>query len=149
MGSERPAAVVGAIWLVVAVVAMAGLNALLTAVFKSELIDAWAAGRSDEGSVEPPAFVPVAVTMFVVVALLSVVLLSLFREGHNWARLVLSAVVALVAVGTLAILRTEPPALFFLVAVASLGVDLAALVALWRRDTRAFCARRPVGSGGR
>ena len=148
MAPQRPSVVAGAIWLVVGVVAMAGLTALMAAVFKGELIDAWAAGRSDDGAVKPPAFVPVAVTMFVVVALLSGVLLSFFRDGHNWARVVLSALVVLVGVGTLAILRTSPPTLFLVVAAVSLVVDVATVVALWHRETRTFC-RAPVDSGGR
>ena len=106
-----------------------------------ELVDAWAAGRSDSSSVEPPAFVPVAVTMFVVVASLAAVLVFFLREGHEWARIVLSAVVALVGVATLAILRTSPPALFLVLAAVSLVLDVAAVVALWRRETRAYCRR--------
>lgn len=142
MAPSRPAALVGATWLSAAVVAMTGLIALLTVVFKDELVDAWAAGRTDSGTLQPPAFVPVALTLFVVVALLSVVLISFLYEGHEWARIVMSAVVALVAVATLAILRTVPPPLFFVVAALSLFVDVAAVLALWHRETRAFC-RRP------
>jgi hypothetical protein len=141
MSPQRPAMVTGAIWLAAGVVAAAGVTALMTAVFKDELVSAWAADRSDAGSVEPPAFVPVAITMFVVIALLAVVLVSFFREGHNWARVLLSAVVVLVAIATFAILRTNPPALFLSVAVVSLLVDVAAVVALWHKDTRAFCGR--------
>lgn len=144
MTADRPAVVIGATWLSTAVVTMTGLTALMTVVFEDELIDAWAAGRSDSGAVEPPAFVPVAVTLFIVVALLSVVLIAFLREGHEWARIVLSALVVLVAIATLAILRTDPPALFLVVAVASLLVDVAAVVALWHRDTRAFCRHRPL-----
>src|SRR4051812_33604948 len=139
MTPQRPAVVTGATWLAVAVVAMAGVTALMTVVFEDELVRAWAADRSDAGAVEPPAFVPVAITMFVVVALLAVVLISFFREGHNWARILLSAVLVLVGIATFAILRTNPPALFLVVAVVSLLVDLAAVVALWHKDTRAFC----------
>jgi O-antigen/teichoic acid export membrane protein len=146
MTPQRPAMVTGAIWLAAGVIAAAGLTALMTVVFEDELVRAWAADRSDSGAVEPPAFVPVAVTMFVVVALLAVVLISFFRDGHNWARVVLSAVVALVGVATLAILRTNPPALFLAVAVVSLVVDLAAVGALWHPDTRAFCRRAAVDS---
>lgn len=141
MTPERPAVVTGAAWLATAAVAMTGLTALMTVVFKDELVRAWAADRSDAGAVEPPAFVPVAITMFVVVAALAVVLISFFREGHNWARILLSAVVVMVGIATFAILRTHPPALFLVVAIVSLVVDLAAVVALWHRDVRAFCGR--------
>ena len=139
MTQQRPAVVTGAIWLAIAAVAMTGLTALMTVVFKDELVRAWAADRSDSGAVEPPAFVPVAITMFVVVACLAVVLISFYREGHNWARILLSAVVVLIGIATFAILRTNPPALFLAVAIVSVLVDLAAVVALWHKDSRAFC----------
>ena len=139
MSPQRPAMVTGATWLAVAAVAMTGLTALMTVVLKDELVRAWAADRSDAGAVEPPAFVPVAVTMFVVVALLAVVLVSFFREGHNWARILLSALVVMVGIATFAILRTNPPALFLAVAIVSLVIDLAAVGALWHKDTRGFC----------
>ena len=48
-----------------------GITAVLTVVFKDDLIDAWAPGDADASSVEQPAFVPVALVMFVVVALLA------------------------------------------------------------------------------
>jgi hypothetical protein len=146
MSPQRPAMVTGATWLAAAAVAMTGVTALMTVVFKDELVRAWAADRSDAGAVEPPAFVPVAVTMSVVVALLAVVLLSLFRQGHNWARIVLSAVVVMVGIATFAILRTNPPPLFLAVAIVSLVIDLAAVVALWHKDTRVFCARVHPGA---
>ena len=139
MTQQRPAVVTGAIWLAIAAVAMTGLTALMTVVFKDELVRAWAADRSDSGAVEPPAFVPVAITMFVVVACLAVVLFSFYGEGHNWARILLSAVVVLIGIATFAILRTNPPALFLAVAIVSVLVDLAAVVALWHKDSRAFC----------
>ena len=140
MGPQRSAVVAWAIWLTIGAIAMTGVTALLTFVFKDELIDAWAADRSDAGSVEPPAFVPVAVTMFVVVALLAAVLVAFFREGHNWARILLSALIVLIAASTIAILRTNPPTLFLVVAVVSLAIDVAAVVALWHKDTREFCS---------
>ena len=143
MAPDRPSMVTAAIWLSGAVVAMTGVTALLTVLLEDELVDAWAAGRPATSAVEAPAFVPVAVTMFVVVALLAVVLIAFLRHGHEWARLVMSAIVVLVAVATLAILRTSPPAVFVVVAAVSLVVDLAAVVALWHRDTRAFCRHHP------
>ncbi|MGY2704025.1 hypothetical protein [Nocardioides sp. HB32] len=139
MTPQRPAVVTGATWLAAAAVAMTGLTALMTVVFKDELVRAWAADRSDAGAVEPPAFVPVAITMFVVVALLAMVLISFFRGGHNWARILLSALVVMIGIATFAILRTNPPALFLVVAIVSLLVDVAAVVGLWHKDTRVFC----------
>jgi cytochrome c biogenesis protein CcdA len=139
--SQRPAMVSGATWLTVAAVAMTGVTALMTIVFKDDLVRAWAADRSDAGAVEPPAFVPVAVTMFVVVALLAAVLIAFFREGHNWSRILLSALMVMIGIATFAIVRTNPPALFLVVAIVSAVIDVLALAALWHKDTRAFCGR--------
>jgi hypothetical protein len=144
MSQQRPGSATGAIWLLVGVVGLAGLMALLTAVFEGELVDAWARGRTDAGSVEPPAFVPVAVTMFVVVAALTAVLLTFFRHGHGWARVLLTVVVVMMAIGSLAAVRTSPPAVFLVLSLASLVVDVAAIVALWHRDTRGFTAAAPA-----
>jgi L-lactate permease len=74
----------------------------------------------------------------VVVALLAFVLLMFFREGHNWARILLTALVGVLVVGTLASLRTGPPAVFVVAALVSIIVDAAALVMLWHKDTRAY-----------
>jgi len=138
MAPQRPGSVTGAVWLLLAVVAMSGVTALLTLVLEQDMIDAWAAGRSDVGSVKPPAFVPVAITMFVVVASLAGVLIRFFVQGHNWARILLTALVVLMGVATVAGLRTGPPALFFVLAAASLVIDVVAIGLLWHRDTRAY-----------
>ena len=138
MSPQRPASVTGAIWLLLGLVAWSGVTALLTAVFRDELVDAWAAGRADAGAVEPPAFVPVAVVLFVVFALLVLVLLVFLRDGHRWARGSLTAVEVLMAVATLAGLRTDPPALFLALSLVSLVLDVAAVIFLWHRDTTAY-----------
>lgn len=146
MSQQRPVAVSGAIWMLVAVLVTSGVTALLTLVFGDELDDAWAADRTDLGSVEPPAFAPVAITMFVVVAVLVVVLLLFLQQGHNWARVLLSALVVLMAIATLASLRADPPMLFLALSVVGLSLDLAAAILLWHPDTRAFTRSTPEGS---
>ena len=144
MGAQRPPAVVVATWSAVGSVAMTALTALLTIVLHGELVDAWSRGRTDISAVRPPAFTPVAVTMSVVLAVLVGVLLSFFRSGYDWARVVLSVVVLLVGVATCAVLRADPPVLFLVVAVASILVDLTAVLALWHRDTRVATRLPPL-----
>jgi hypothetical protein len=146
MSPQRPGSVTGAIWLLAVVVMMSGLTALLTLVFRDDLVESWASDRSDLGSVEPPAFVPVAITMFVVVGLLAVVLILFFYQGHNWARVLLTALVVLMGVATLASLRANPPALFLVLSLVSLVVDLAAVACLWHKDTRAYTGSAWVDS---
>jgi hypothetical protein len=144
MGAQRPTAVLVATWAAVGSVALTALTALLTIVLHGELVDAWSRGRSDISAVQPPAFTPVAVTMSVVVAVLVGVLLTFFRSGYGWARVVLSVVVLLVGVAACAVLRTHPPALFLVVAAASIVVALVAVVALWHPDTRVATKPAPL-----
>jgi Trk-type K+ transport system membrane component len=139
---RRPGSATGAMWLVAGMIVLTGVTALLTAVFEDDLVGAWAQGRTDLGSVQPPAFVPVAITMFVVVALLALVLLEMFRHGHDWARILLTALVLMMTLATVAGLRTGPPAFFLVLSLVSLVVDLAALALLWHPDTRAFTSGR-------
>ncbi|MBZ5736798.1 hypothetical protein [Nocardioides mangrovi] len=140
MSEQRPGSVVAAIWLLGAVIVVYGLASVLTAVFDDELVDAWSAGRPDSDSVEPPSFVAVAVVMFIVVASLLVVLMRFFHVGLPWARVLLTGLVAILAIGTLALLVTGPPALFVVALAIGLVLDLASLAMLWRRDTTAFLA---------
>jgi hypothetical protein len=143
MPQQQPRSVTGAIWLLVALMAVTGVAALLTLVFKDQLIDAWAADRADDGSVEPPAFVAVAIVMFIVVASLSGVLLQFFRYGYHWARVALTGVGAGLALATLACLRTGQPAIFVVASVVVLVLDAAFVVCLWHRDTSAYVGREP------
>ena len=142
MTQQRSAMVTGAVWLTVAMVGLAGVATLFTIVFKGELVDDWAADRTDAGSVAPPAFVPVAVTMFLVVAMLTFVVLAFFRQGYEWARVLLSLIAIVLALATVAVFQTSPPALFLAVAIVSLVVDVATVGALWHKDTRAFCGEK-------
>jgi hypothetical protein len=140
MSQQRPRSVMVAIWLLVALVALTGISALLSVVLEEELIDTWTVGQSSSGSVEPPSFVPVAIVLFIVLALLAGVLLMFFREGLNWARIALTCLVVFMGIATLAGLRTHPPVLFWVLSLAALGLDVALLGCLWHRQTRAFCA---------
>jgi hypothetical protein len=130
-----------------ALLVLLGLGALvaaLTVVLREDLIDSWAAGNEVriEGlaahTISPPAFVPVALTLFVVLALLLGVLYMFVRDGHNWARLALSALMAVLALATVAGLRTGPPTVFVVLSLLSLVLDVAVLVLLWQRDTSAY-----------
>jgi hypothetical protein len=135
MSQQRPAAVTAAVWMTGALIVLSLVAAAFSVVFKSELLDAWQSGRADAGSVEPPDLVPVVVVMLIVLALLLVVLAEFFRARHAWARVAITATVVALALGTLATLRIGPPALFVVLSVASLVLDVALLVVLWRRET--------------
>lgn len=136
--TQQPTTVRRAVQLLAALVALAGATALLAAVRREDLLEAWVGGHPAATDIEPPAFVPVAIVMFLVFAGLVGVLVPFFRGGANWARHSLAAFVVLVALATLAGLRTDPPAPFLLAAAASLLLDAALLFLLWHPGTTAY-----------
>ncbi|WP_155993299.1 hypothetical protein [Nocardioides sp. URHA0020] len=138
MSQDRPASVKAAVWLTLALVALSGVMALLSIIFRDDLMEAWESGRPDASSLKPPAIAPVAAVMLVVVALLALVILEFFRSQHGWARWALTGNVVLMALGTCATLRIGPPALFVVLSVVGLVLQVAIVVALWHRDTSAY-----------
>lgn len=144
MTQDRPASVRAAMLLTWALVALWGVTCAFAVVFKDELMDAWESGRVDAGSVKPPAIVPVTVVMLIVVALVAVVLIEFFRARHGWARTALTVTIVLMALSTAATLKIGPPALFVVLSVASLLLQVGLVVVLWRRDTTAFLQAHPA-----
>lgn len=144
MSEERPGSVRAVIWLLGGLIALTGLTAMLTIVFKDELVDDWASGRVDAASVAPPAFVPVAVTMFVVVASLAVVLLVFFLKRFPWARPVLTALMVVLAIALFTTLRSGPPVLFLVLTTLALAFVVGVLACVWHRDTTAFLTPEPA-----
>lgn len=136
MGRQRPTSVTTAIRLQGLLVLLGGLTTLLMAVRRDELVASWAA-RQPPGA-QPPAFVPVAVVLFVTFALLVAVLLVFFHEGHPSARLSLTAVAVFFVFSAFVIYRIHPPALFVGLAAFSALLDLVLLYFLWHPDTGAF-----------
>ena len=124
-----------AVWLVVLLVVVGAAVTALTALERDALIEAWSVGHPEDSAIQPPAFVPVAVVLYVVFAGLLLVLLPFLRTAHNWARWSLVAMVVTIALATLACLRTDPPLLFVVCSLASLPLDAAILYALLHRDT--------------
>jgi hypothetical protein len=139
MTRQQPRSVSGATWFLAGLVALSGLTALLTVVYRDDLVRSWESGHPDAGgALQPPAFVPVAIVLFVVFALLAGVLISFLRGGHAWARLALSGLAIFMAVMTLAGLRTDPPPLFLVLPAVWVALDVALLVCLWLPATSAY-----------
>ncbi|MCD4526323.1 hypothetical protein [Nocardioides sp. cx-173] len=126
------------VWLVVVLVVVGAAVTVLTALERDALIEAWSVGHPEDSAIQPPAFVPVAVVLYVVFAGLLLVLLPFLKTAHNWARWSLVSLVVVIVLATVASLRTDPPMLFVLCAVASLPLNAAILYALLHRDTGAF-----------
>jgi len=152
MSEQHPASLTWARRLLAALVALGALNTLLIVVLQDQLIRSWADGRRDmrrvlrtqgleavkNGEVHVPAFMPVALTLFVVMALLIWVLSAFLRGGYGWARIALTLTLFFLAVGTIAGLRTGAPLTFTVLAVLSFPIEAAAAYFLWHRDTGAY-----------
>ena len=152
MSGQQPSSVTWATRLLTAIVVLGAVVTVLIVVLRDQLIRSWAEGRPDmrrvlrtqgleavkNGEVHVPAFVPVAVVMFVVVALLIWVLAAFLRGGYNWARVSLTLTLFFLAVGTIAGLRTGAPATFMVLSVNSFPLEAAAVFFLWHKDTSAY-----------
>ena len=153
MGRQWPGSVVNAMRCLGVLVVLMGLGTVLTIVLQDNLVEAWAEGNPGareilrEGGIEAlkassislPAFVPVVVVMFIVVLLLLAVLRVFFREGYEWARVSLAGTGLLIglAAGLIAF-RESPPAVFVVLCVVTMLVDLAFLALLAHPDTTEF-----------
>ncbi len=156
---QEPTSVRRAIQLLWSLIVLGAVTTLLTVVLHESLLRAWALDHPtargiyldgglpalEEGSIRPPAFVPVAVVLFVVVAVLLWVLLVFLRSGDRWARLAIVALVVFLGVATVGALRTGPPTIFVAIAAVSLVLDALLVLLLLHPDTGAF-VRRPRGS---
>lgn len=152
MTGQQPVSLSWATRMLGAVVALGALITGLMVVLRDQLIRSWAEGRPDlrrvlrsqgldavkNGDVHVPAFVPVALVLFVVVAGLIWVLAAFLRGGYKWARAALTATLFFLAVGTVAALRTGAPVTFAVLSVLSFPVELAAAYFLWHKDTTAY-----------
>jgi hypothetical protein len=154
MVAQQPASLTWARRTLAALVALGAVVTALTVVLRDQLIRSWADGRSDlrrvlrtqgleavkNGDVRAPAFVPVALVLFVVVAALIWVLAAFLQGGFPWARVALTATLFFLAVGTVAALRTGAPVTFVVLALLSFPLEVVAGWFLWHKDTSAYLA---------
>jgi hypothetical protein len=152
MSAEQPVSMTRAQQLLAALVALGAVVTVLIVVLQDQLIESWAEGRPDtrkvlraqgleavkDGDVHVPAFIPVALVLFVVVALLIWVLAAFLRGGYGWARMSLTVTLFFLAVGTIAGLRTGAPTTFMVLSVVSFPIEAAAAYYLWHKDTSAY-----------
>ena len=139
-----PASVRTAVRLVWTVVALAGITTLLTVVLRDQLVEDRSEGEAAD--LTPLAFVPVAVTLFFVVAAFAWVLVVFFRHGHGWARWVLTALVVFACFASVQGLGRGLPMALAAVTTVTMVVCLVLLVFLFHKDTGAFLRRSGAGS---
>lgn len=161
MSVRHPEAMRRATQALVALVGLGAITTVLIVVLQDQLIRAWAEGRRDtrrvlraegleavkNGEVAVPQFIPVALTLFVVVALLIWVLLMFLRGGYGWARVALTVMVFFTAVATVAGLRTGLPTTFVVLSIASFPLEGLAVFYLWRKDMTRFVRTPADGLG--
>jgi hypothetical protein len=142
-------------------VGLLGVVVVLMAVFYDDVVGAWADRREgareafeqggrlglERAGFAPPQFLPVAVTMLVVGAMIVWVLTVFLRLGYRWGQLglfalILGCVYASVSLGVV----LGPPAVFVVVTVVTLLVEGVIIVCLWHRDTLAH-VRGPWAGG--
>ena len=135
---QHPTSVTRAIQLLLGLLVAGAVVTVLVVVFREDLDEAWSAGHPADSAIQPLEFVPVTIVLYVTVALLALTLIPFFRSGANWARHSLAAMVLLIAVSTLAVIRTDPPTLFVVLSIGSLVLDAAILLFLWHPSTSRF-----------
>jgi hypothetical protein len=136
--AQRPTSVTRAIQLLLGLVVAGLVVTVLVVVLHDDLQDAWSAGHPADSAIEPLEFVPVTIVLYVVIALLVLTLIPLFRSGANWARYALAAIVVLIAISTVAVIRTDPPTIFIVLSIGGLVLDAAIELFLWHPDTSRF-----------
>lgn len=148
---RQPASLTRLIWTQCALVLLGVVTVVLTRVLRDDLVRSWAQGHGSvsetlasggldavkSGDITPPAFVPVAIVLFVVLSSLLWVLTAFVRLGYGWARLTITGLLAFMVVATVAGIRTSPPAVFVVLAAVSFAIEVVALAFLWHRDTSA------------
>jgi hypothetical protein len=159
--ATRPRSVDLAVRTAWGLVALMGVVVVLLAVFHDDVVGAWAdhhegarevfdqGGRValERAGFAPPNFLPVAVTMLVVGAMIVWVLGVFLRLGYRWGQLGLSALLVGCVYASVALsLVLSPPPAFVVAGVVSLLVEGVALACLWHRDTLAHV--RGPWSGG-
>jgi hypothetical protein len=160
---EVPRSVVLAVRAAWSLVGLMAVVTVLMAVFYDDVVGAWAdrregareafaqGGRTglERAGFAPPHFLPVAVTMLVVGAMIVWVLAVFLRLGYRWGQLGLFALMLGCAYASISLgLVLGPPTVFVVVAVLTLPVEGMAVVWLWHGDTRAHVRGPWTGGPG-
>lgn len=154
---ERPASLTLALQLLAALVLLGAVAVVLIVVLRDDLIRSWAEGNPavheilqtrgldavKQGSVQPPQFIRVAITLYVVLAGLVAVLGVFLSNGFEWARLGITALLFFSGVAGVAGLRVGQPTTFAVCTVIGLALFAALMVPLWHPDTTAYIHTEP------
>lgn len=161
---ERPASLIWALRLLGVLVVFGGIVVLLMVLRNDDLIRAWAEGNpsakrildryglevlkhppaawpgtdTDYTGARAPHFVAPALTLFAVLASLIGVLCVFLRNGFEWARICLTAIIFFAAVATVGGIRTGPPFLFEILPILAIALGIAVVVLMWLPPTTRY-----------
>jgi hypothetical protein len=159
---ERPASLTLALQLLAALVLLGAVTVVLIVVLHDDLVRSWADGNPavrevlrtrgldavKKGSIQPPQFTRVAITLYVVLAGLVGVLGVFLKNGFEWARVGITLLLFFSAVAGVAGLRVGQPTTFTVVLVVGVALFAAMMVPLWHRDTTAYIHADPESDAG-
>ncbi len=144
---KRPASVDLACWLLWALVAAGLVVCVLVVLNRDDLADAWSPGQSGDSTVQPLEFVPVILVLYAVIAVTTLTLVPLMRNGHNWARHSLAGILVGIILTAMATVRTMPPAMVRGSTIAAAALCAVTLVFLWHPDSRRYSVEDADGAG--
>lgn len=154
--SDRiPSTISWAVKLLYALLAAGAVTVLLIAIRQDDLITAWAKDNPatkeiletlglqavKDSSVAPPQFIPVAITLYVVMGGLVAIFAIFLRYGYEWARICLTLVLIISIVVGVAAFLVGQPLLFDICTVVLIGLLVVAMVPMWMRASTAFLHR--------
>ena len=142
---ERPVELTYALRALAALVVVGGLTVLFVVLFRDSLVEAWAEGNPATrdlladggidavlgGTVRPPHFVAPSITLYVVMLGLLWVLSAFLRNGFEWGRIGITALMLGSAVASIGAILTAPPLLFVICTVIAILVGATSLVLMW------------------
>ncbi|WP_110238692.1 hypothetical protein [Nocardioides gilvus] len=148
---DRPTSVTLALRIVVALSFMAGMTTVMVAIFRTDLVLAWAEGNAGarqilregglaavERSLTVPGFVPIVVTSFVIFLMLVWVFAVFFREGFTWGRICLGGVAVFGIFLAVLCIASDIPTLFVVLSIVMIVLCAALLVLLLHPDTTRY-----------
>ncbi|MBA3264799.1 MAG: hypothetical protein H0T14_00290 [Nocardioidaceae bacterium] len=141
--AEPPASISTSFNIILGVLALSALSTVLSFVYLDELVEAANVDTAgiDLDAARSSAMIG-AVIGFLVFGALWVLFGVFLRKGANWARIVLSILVALGLVFGLLGLSREQPVVFLLLSLAQLALYAALMYFMWRPESTAYLKGR-------
>lgn len=151
----RPASLTWALRALLALIAFGAVVVALIVIRHDDLLRVWAEGNPSarriletkgleaikhpgEYDIKPPHFVAPALTLYGVIASLVAVIMVYLRNGFEWARVVLTLLLAFTAVASIGGIMTGPPFLFVVLTVIEIAIGAVAVVFMWMPATTRY-----------